>query len=226
MTPVVELAGLPGAGKSTLASGLRDRGADQARPWTVADTGVSAQSHLVLRTFRRAAYAGRSAARHPVFALRAARLLLGSGQTRPTDSTRILLQWLATAHLLERAHRGPGVQLLEEGALQAIWTAALRSRGLRPQALWSCLPARARSDVVVLVDVSPEVAADRLAGRSSRHSRTQLLASPERLAELRHGGALLDSVVDHCPVRVVRIDAEGRSARWLVQEVHRTVGAG
>ena len=222
----MELAGLPGSGKTTLASGLRDRGAAQGLRWTVADIGVSAQSHLVVRNCRRVAYAARSVARHPVLAVRAARHLLGSGQARPVDSVSLLLQWLATGYVLERARRGPGVQLLEEGALQAIWTAALRSRRLRPEALWSCLPPRARGDLVVLVDISPELAADRLAGRSSRHSRTQLLESPERLTELRHGGALLDSVVEHCPVRVVRIDAEGRSGEWLVEAVHRAVAAG
>ena len=56
-------------------------------------------------------------------------------------------------------------------------------------------PRRTPADLLVVVRVPPEVALARLAARASRHSRTQLLDEPERLAELERGARLLDQLV-------------------------------
>ena len=58
---------------------------------------------------------------------------------------------------------------------------------------------------MLFVDVHPELAAARLAGRRSRHSRTQRLEPAARIDELRRGQAVLDQLLVSCPLRVSRL---------------------
>jgi thymidylate kinase len=135
----------------------------------------------------------------------------------------MLLQWLATQHLEVTARGSGGLRLLEEGAVQTIWTAALRAGRLRPAELWGCVPSGCLPDAVLLVELSPELAAERLDARGSRHSRTQLLPRAERIGELRRGGELLDDVVAHCPAPVLRIPADGLSPGELAAAARSVV---
>jgi thymidylate kinase len=105
--------------------------------------------------------------------------------------------------------------VLDEGHVQALWSVGLRG-DLTPvlEQLDDLGPAfRARAaDLLVVVDVPPEVALARLERRRSRHSRIQHLDRPERLAELRRGADLLDRLAAWWPGRpdvhpeVVRLD--------------------
>jgi thymidylate kinase len=204
---VVELAGLPGSGKTTLAAVLRGHLFDAGVPCTIEDAPVSAASPRHARVTRRAGYALREAVRAPAAARRATAVLAGSGQAGPRDTAAVLAQWLATEHVVARSRRGPGVHLLEEGPVQAAWTAALRARRLRVDELWACLPAHARTDMVLHLDVRPERAAHRLAARASLHSRTQRLRPDDRLEELRSGRHLMEEILETCPIPVVSLTA-------------------
>lgn len=223
---VVELAGLPGSGKTTLAARLRRELLDAGVPCSVADAGVSARSRKEVRMVRRAVYAAREVAAEPMASRRAAAVLVGSRQVAGRDTAAVLTQWLATERLTSRSRRTNGVWLLEEGLVQTAWTAALRAGRLDPGDLWSCVPAPAHPDLVLFLDARPDLVAHRLSRRTSRHSRLQHGPVEHLVSELRRGQAIFDDLLVLSPVRVARLFADSSldelvaQATQILLEVH------
>jgi energy-coupling factor transporter ATP-binding protein EcfA2 len=214
---VVELAGLPGSGKTTLADALSRLAAAEGVACSVVDKGVSARSPRLTRVARRAGYGLRAVLNDPYRAGLGLHLMATSRQHSSRDAVALGAQWLATGHLIDKAHGCPGLYLLEEGALQTVWSAALRAGGLRPEALWRALPAPSRSDLVLLLDISPQLAVERLNARPSQHSRSQAIAPDQRLAELIRGGRLLDSLAAGCPLPVHRVAVQDEPPATLAE---------
>jgi len=193
---VVEFAGLPGAGKTTLAHSTHQALLAAGVSSRLSDASISASAPFSSRARRRLALAGAELCRHPkhgVGALHAIRRL------RPVSSRDALagaVQWLAVQGLEARATRTAGVHVLQEGLVQTLWTLALRARGSHLE-LVRMLGRRAYSPdhLLVVVDAPPELVSTRLATRTSRHSRTQLLAAPQRAAELALGQELLREIL-------------------------------
>jgi hypothetical protein len=205
---VVELAGLPGSGKTTLAVELRQLLTDRGVPCRIADRGISAAVPRSRRAVRRVWHASVAAGAEPGWAASSAHHFTGVHNRSARDNAATLVQWLAVADLARAARLSTGVSLLEEGLVQTAWTLLLRSR--RPghvdlRELFQAVPSSAHSDLVLVVDVPVQMAADRLATRSSRHSRTQLLPADQRADELRHGAELLDLLLRMVPVPVHRL---------------------
>lgn len=227
---VVELCGLPGSGKTTLAAALAQQLSVRGVECRVADRGISAALPLAQRTAHRLWLASLVAAAHPGWAAVSARDFAHAGNESTRDTAATLVQWLATAGLSTAAHRAAGVSLLEEGPVQTAWTLLLRSRrsadGLDPRTLLYGLPTSARSDLVLVVDVPPQVAVARLASRTSRHSRTQLLPADERIVELRRGAVLLDLLLRAVPTPSYRLCVlPGMPPGELAAEAADAVGA-
>lgn len=191
----VELVGIPGSGKSRLARTLEQALSAEGLAVDLLRTPLLPPVPTGLRLARKALACGGVAARAPVGSLRLGRAVVRSAQPGPADVAGRLVQVLVGRSLLTRAARTPGVAVLDEGLLQAIWSTGLRgdvdpllSAVERQRAIpWP--------DLLVVVRLAPHLAAARLAGRSSRNSRTQLLEDDDRLAELRRGAELLDRVV-------------------------------
>jgi thymidylate kinase len=225
---VVELAGLPGSGKSTLADALVARLRAEGLSCEVGDAGVSARVRREVRVLRRLGLAAAQAAHAPVAATRSARTVVRSGQSSRRDVAAVLAQWLATERIVARGRRAPGIRLLEEGLVQTTWTALLRSRGLGAADLWPHVPAASRPDLVLHLDVPPDLAAHRLSSRASQHSRVQRLGPRKQAAELRRGQRVLDDVLNTCPVPVHRLPSYGETADELAalaaEAVHALVG--
>lgn len=218
----VELCGLPGSGKTTLAAALEQELLRRGVPCTVVDRGVSATVGLPVRLRRRAGGALRQAARHPRATSGAAGAVLRSGQSSARDTAAYFAQWLAVRDLVAATHRSPGVHVFEEGIVQRLWTLALRGSNDVSARLWKGLGPGMRTDLVVLVDVPTPVALDRLARRDSRHSRTQHLDPALRAAELERGRRLLDELLECSPVPVVRVRGDA-APREVVLEVTAAV---
>jgi thymidylate kinase len=217
---VVELCGLPGAGKSTLAAALAEVLTTAGIEVTVLDLPISARAPATLRAARRLRHAATTTVRRPVDSVRAAQWFGALGQP-PSDSASAYVQWLALQRIVHAARRDAGVQLLEEGTVQTLWTALLRAPR-RPSTLtaWDRVPPSARSDLVLHVDVPVPTAAARLAGRDSRHSRTQQLGPDARAAELAHGHELLLRLLEDCPVPVLRLsNDDGRTHEQAARSV-------
>lgn len=225
---VVELCGLPGAGKTTLATALEDTLAARGIPCRVADREISAAVPRSQRALRRLRHATSTATRRPVTAARTARRFAAVRNESVRDTAAVLVQWLAVSDLATKARTGPGVHLLEEGLVQTAWTLLLRAEGspaeFRGGALLTVPPASSRSDIVLLVDTPVEVAAERLAARSSRHSRTQLLETEQRVAELTRGRELLETLLANAPAAVHRLTVlPGATAARLAAEAAEAV---
>ena len=204
----VELCGLPGAGKTTVAQAARDRLAAAGVSCDLTDQDVSAAAPARRRLRRRATSALREGTTHPVQTAAAAAAVLASRQSRPRDTVAVLAQWLAVRDLLARCHRSPGVHLFEEGVLQRLWTIGLRGGHDTSARLWRNLEPARRTDLVVVLDLPASEAAARLQNRPSRHSRVQLGDPEAMLDELVRGARLLDALVAGCPVPVVRVGAD------------------
>lgn len=221
---VVELCGLPGSGKSSVAAeacrALLAAGVD-AR---VADLRVSAAAPRPARVARRSGLAAWEAVITPVETARAARRIAGTGPTL-RDGTALLAQLLTVRRLAARATHGAGASLLEEGTLQTLWSVALRAeRDLGDPAGWG----PRTSDLVVHVDCPTDVVLQRLADRPSRHSRTQQLTAAERGPELERGRLILDSLLAAVPQERLTVVNDGATslpdlgratAEWVLQVV-------
>jgi thymidylate kinase len=204
-TTVVELCGLPGSGKTTLARAVHADLVARGVRCRIGDGSVSADVPLADRVRRRLVAGGRQSLAHPASTVAAAAAVLSSGQATARDNLTCLAQWLTVRDLLVVARVDPGLSLFEEGVLQRLWTLGLRGSVDVSARLWDRLPQRIRPDLVVHVDVPLETALARLEARGSRHSRVQRLEPEMRPAELVRGRRLLDSLLDGCPVPVVRL---------------------
>jgi hypothetical protein len=187
---VVELAGLPGAGKSSTATALTrwltDRGVPVLHPQRAFGPAVP----VVPRVCRKLAVATTGTLRSPGLSARMARSLLRSGQPGTADVVARFVQWHVNQRVLRPATT-PGA----EGLIQSLWSIGLRGR-VEPALEVLTASRRWRApDVLVVVRTPPDVAEARLADRASRHSRTQQLPRSLRLAELERSAHLLDRLL-------------------------------
>jgi thymidylate kinase len=193
---VVEFCGLPGCGKTTLARTVAEILRAEGREAVVVDEAVSAATPTLLRLPRKIVMVGRAVAaaprREPAAGLR-----LAATQRNRRDRLAVPVQWWMTQRLLTTAARGRGTAVVEEGLMQALWTAGLLASGPVnvPELVGLAAAVPARADLVVHLDVPVELAAKRLGSRSSRHSRVQRMPESERLDALRAGADLMDELL-------------------------------
>ena len=192
---VIELCGLPGAGKSHVAALLRGRLEARGCVPVPSNEAVGPGVPAATRLGRKLAAGLAQTLSRPGSSVRAASTLARAQP--PSDAVSRSLQWLVTQRMLERARSRPGIHLLDEGLMQSLWSAGLRGDA---GPLLALLDAHAvdwaRPDVVVAVRAPIGVVLHRLDARASAHSRTQALAPPAREAELRRGEALLGELLE------------------------------
>jgi thymidylate kinase len=120
------------------------------------------------------------------------------------------------------------VHILDEGVVQSLWSVGVRGDVDPVQEALQAPGAAPTADVLVLLSVPPEVAAERLLARTSRHSRLQQLAAEDALATIQRGEKLLDRLVQWWTTRpgvpgelfVVRgTEEDGDDRSQLVQRV-------
>lgn len=206
---VVELVGLPGSGKTAVAQATRATLCARGVPAVVADEPISAAVGRTPRMLRRTSAAVMTALHRPVWTASAAAAIAAVHQPSRRDTASVVAQWLALCHLTSRARDAAGVQLLEEGPLQTLWTLLLRSPDPLPAGLLSSWPHAARIDLVVVLDVPLDVVEARLTGRASKHSRSQQLAPEGLRAELVRGRRLVDDLAAATTSPVLRLRAGG-----------------
>src|SRR5690606_13259428 len=112
----------------------------------------------------------------PAATLDAGRCAAVSRQESARDAVAWLAQWLAVRRAIARARREPGPSLIEEGVVQSLWPLGLRARGPSVARFLERTPRWARGDLLVVVEAPADAVLERLAARSSRHSRTQRLS--------------------------------------------------
>jgi hypothetical protein len=193
---VVELFGLPGSGKSSLAGELLRISADIGLPMDLPDACVGPAVPSLPRRARKLGLAAGQMLQRPVPSFITMRSIV-SFQRPCTEGLSRCVQWAITQRLLTSAGRSPGVHLFDEGLLQALWSVGFRGdvtpalRVLEQRSGHYAMP-----DLVVTVHVSIDEVEDRLATRLSRHSRLQQCVDPiVRRRELARGAELVGSLV-------------------------------
>ena len=225
---VVELAGIPGSGKSRLARTLAQQLAERGVPVTQPQVRMSAAVPTVQRLTRKALACGTTVAVAPRQTALLAQATLASRQPSLGDAAGRLVQLLVALEVAERSAHRPGVNLVDEGLVQALWSSGLRgdvSGVLARLEAWRGGPA---ADLLVVLRVPLDVALARLTTRTSQHSRTQSLEGTARLAELERGVRLLDELVDWWAARspggrgvcvVTRPEGDGNEREQLLDRI-------
>jgi thymidylate kinase len=233
---LVEFAGLPGVGKTTLAAHTRTSLTERGVACALADVGVSATVRRPVRVLRRLALASAQLSTQPSAAVTALRAVRSTGQESLLDAVSGVLQWYAVQRLGVRSRQRGGVHLLEEGQVQTLWSLTLRA-GVRRRAegadalsrLTAGLVAGYRPDLVVVVEAPIDQVSSRLGARASKHSRTQRLAEPRRSGELERGRRRLEEILERTGVDQLRLMNDGgvppeelgrRAADWVLRSLH------
>lgn len=174
MSPRLEFFGLPGSGKTTLARACRDLMAREDPRVTFAPRLTRDDWPGARRSLARIALILRGLPGAPA-ERRAARLIAALPQPGPRDRAKVLFNALTVAALYQRLRGSEGGFVVDQGILQAIWSAYLRAPV--PFALEPWLPVLApgatpgRAYVCVVTPV--ETCVRRLDARPGKHSRMQ-----------------------------------------------------
>jgi hypothetical protein len=170
---VVEFLGLPGAGKSTIASAavqqLSGVVGDVSQPMLSLSAGPSPG----LRRMKKAVLSI-SALGRPREAWVASRVISASRQESALDAVRLLLNWFVVTSVMHRhGHRG-GLCILDQGVFQAIWSVCLMARnGSVSDIATELLGSAPRPDAVVVIHSDPDIIRDRLKSRRGAASRLE-----------------------------------------------------
>jgi hypothetical protein len=194
---VVELCGLPGAGKSYLAREVRASAAGGDVDIRLPTAAIGPDVPAVRRIGRKLRLVTEETLRQPVPSADALRRIVGSGQGGVGPISSRWVQWVATQRLVALARSTPGVHLFDEGVTQALWSLGLRGDPSETLAALRRTVGRwERPDLIIVLDLPIELIDRRLSERGSRHSRLQDLDAEERRAELAKGKELLDRLAD------------------------------
>ncbi|MGZ4677000.1 MAG: AAA family ATPase [Acidimicrobiia bacterium] len=225
MGTVVELCGLPGAGKSTIARALVARLRLDGVAAVDAMAPIGPHAGRVARLTRKAAIVGRAAAHASTWRI-GLEVGLRSHQTSARDRVARPLNLVVVREALRHAVTDAEdvVHVFDQGPVQEWWSAALRADADRVLA-WAATDARPQPDLLVRVDVPHEVLRDRLARRAGAQSRLETADEAALQGELVHGERLLDALCSqlvHSPgtrrPRIIRVDGLDPAAAVIVGE--------
>jgi hypothetical protein len=223
---IVELSGIPGAGKSYLARELVRVLASEGRVVDAPLDAVSPSLGTARRVVRKLGLAAVEAMRDPVAAARLVLAIARSGQP-VRDLVHRSQNWLVVRALLRRCRRRPGIHVFDQGLVQELCSIGLRGR-------WQeCLDAAApgsrslAADLIVRVVVPVPTATARLANRDGAQSRVEALEPAEQDRVLRWQAEQLDDIErawlerygDERGVRRIVLDNDGASVDAAIERV-------
>lgn len=221
---IVEFAGLPGSGKSTVAAGLLTAlETEGAAPIAAAD----------LATDPGTLYSGRlrAVARHARFAAAVARLAWRSPRSRRercflVRTVAVMLHRFDESKKLDETR----VVVFHEGMVQRSFLSLVEAEGVGSQAdIDRYLRHAPRPDVVVLLRVSPHMCLDRLERRARGvPERLSELSTHDAVERLRDAGKIFDlmlrrMVSEGDSTNVLCVDGEGQGVLNRVVEALQPV---
>ena len=196
----MEFVGLPGVGKSHATRLVAARLAARGTP----ARSTALRINHELGTWRRMLYKSgvcmAEALKRPGHVLRVGRALVRSGQQSHVDVIMLSYNWFFLLGMMSRARRRPGVELMDEGIVQLLWSIGLAGRDHVVLECSAALFDGARHaaplpDVVVVVEAPLGLIAARLDSRRSRDGRIDRMEPSQRQAALVRGGDVLAEVL-------------------------------
>ncbi len=171
---IVEFAGLPGVGKSTLshaaAAALRASGEIVTEP-----TREIMQDPR--RQWRKLVFAARTLARHPLASVAAVGQIFVSRQKTLKDFGSTAFNFLYVCGLVAEYRKAPGIHFVDQGCINSLWSigySASRSPALaRLMEIGRDCCGGPISDLVVLVQAQRPTVAARLRARPGAQSRLE-----------------------------------------------------
>ena len=124
-----------------------------------------------------------------------------------------LWNYVSVKAMADRQLRGRGMLVLDQGLVQAIWSARMCGKGSSPD--WSSLIGRSWFEqcMFVHVEAPTDVAAERLATRPQRHSRMQRQDRLRQQALWSKGEMLIDQLGEMIAAELLRLALPERLLR-------------
>lgn len=214
---LVEFFGIPGAGKSTIShrvsKELREDGRIVSEPmYTLTHEATSAKRYLY-----KSAYAAYGTALRPTEALATGQLIADTEQPSRLTLGKTIFNWLFVNGVIRSRETGQ-LQLLDQGLCQAAWSVALSAERNRIEELCEMAVAalaRAEETLIIIVEITPETARERLSTRADDGSRVTPNGSGHTVREAfelnEQLEASLVSATDSCPsIEILRVENESR----------------
>jgi thymidylate kinase len=224
---IVEFAGLPGSGKSTAADRLLELMAEEGVPAKRLPMAPSPKVDKWLpQPVKKALLAGGRAATmisHPTM-LSALVIGLGASERSRAEKWFAFRHAVVTAHALERAQnvsRELGHFVAPEGICQRAFSVFVDGAGVaQTRTVRRFVEGAPRPDVVIVLQVDPQIAYQRLVSRGygGLSYRFDGLGEPELMQRFEAGGRLLTDAANHLatvstpPVRITVLDADDLEA--------------
>lgn len=237
---VIEFTGLPGSGKSTLAHALADRlrqASDLVSEPTYDLNHRSTRWHRVATKTRCIV---RCVLTQPLGSLEAILAIARTGQRSLRDLTNTTLNMLYICGLRQMVAGRPGIQVLDQGVVQQVWSIGFSASRSVPLAGFGRLGracfGRGSGGAVVFVDVKSETVLERLTLRSGKASRlerrlsresphVELAAAEDALAEAR--GAVRAFAEPQGGIRIETVSNEdSEDVEATAEELARRLRAG
>lgn len=231
---LVELIGLPGVGKTTLATEVQATLRAARIPVGLAFSRTR-DAPLPVRRLRDALSVAALGARKPGIVSSAARAVAASRQRSAYDGVKVLHNWLNVTAEVERARRVSAVTLFDQGPCQALWSIGFSATTADLSGLVDRLVRHMpRPDLLVVVEADADTILTRLHGRAGRASRLDPARSGvASAADLTRPHSLLDLITERATgiAPLLRLDTSGagslpvniaRLTRTICDEWNRT----
>lgn len=174
---IVEFVGLPGSGKSTVSHAVAEilRGCGQPiseRSFEIAH-GLSASP----RRLTKLRLAWRTVRRHPWWALSLATQIARTGQRHWREGAARILELLYLCGLVAEQSRRDGIHLLDQGFFVGLWSTCIGASSAVPLGrlveIGTRCCGRSPADLVIVLEVEPAIAVERLRRRPGATSRLE-----------------------------------------------------
>jgi hypothetical protein len=214
---IVEFVGLPGCGKSVVSHAVAEiLRATQPRI-SERSFAIAHRSGAARRRLTKLGFAGRSILQHPRSVLSLVHEIARSGQGRWLEAVAKTLDLLFVCGLVAHLSRRPGIHVLDQGFFSGLWSVCFRASANVPLErlveIGTRCCGRSPADLVVVLEVAPATAVERLLGRSGPASRLQ--------RSLENGGATSQLERDlRAAVRSLRKAREALEAPHRAWELH------